>query len=169
MKRFLVIFLVLLLCISALSMCAGAVTPDEGTIQSAALTYFEGLANKLPPNCEYVCYRTGDYTSEFAYGYGMRLDGRDIVSEEDVTIVTYNSRGSGTNMSYVPTISESRYNSINLTTTNTSIIYSSLGSWGSISNSKNDEVSYILWALVGLIFIYITFKFLRNRRHYINL
>lgn len=169
MKRFLIILFVLLLLISAVSMCATADTPEEGTISSAALTYFEGIANKLPQNCHYVAYKSDDYTAEFVYGYGLELDGTTISSDDDIVRVTYNARGSGSSGYYTPTLSEAVYNSFNLTTSDKSIIYSSLGSWATLGDPKKDTVSYILWALVGLIFIFVTFKMLRNRRHYINI
>lgn len=144
-------------------------TPDEGTINSAALSYFTGVVNKLPSNCNYVIYRSGSYAATMVFGYDLVLSDSSFVCDTACTRLIYNSRGSGSGYDYIPTITESTIGNFNLTTSDTSILYSSLGSFASVGDSNKDTFTYILWSIVLLILLFVFLKFFRNRRHYINL
>lgn len=153
-------------------MCAfvftvSAETVESGTVSSTALNYFTGIVNKLPTNSDYVIYRTGDYTSAMVYGFDFDLSG-DVISASDCTKVVYDTR-SGYGTSYVPTVTTSELSTFSLTTSSSSIIYSSVGSWASVGDNKRDTVDYILWSVVFLIMLFCIFKFVRYRRSYINL
>lgn len=169
MKRILIIIGCLTVLMSVLNVSCSAETPDEGTVNSSALNYFTGIVNKLPQNCDYVIYRSGDNEATMYYGYGLKLEGNYIVSSEACKVVIYNSRGLVSGASYTPTIDIYDTSSCNISTTNTSIVYSSLGSWASVGDTNRDNVSYILWTLIFLVFLFIVYKTIRNRRHYINL
>ncbi len=169
MKRFLMFLCCAAVLMSCVTLTVFADTVDEGTINSAALNYFTGVVNKLPANSHYVIYRTGDYTTAMVYGFDLELSGSAIRSSSDCTKLIYNSRGAGSTTSYTPTLSSSELTSFQLSTSDTSIIYSSLGSWASVGDSSKDIFTYILWSIVFLILIFIVYKHFRNRRHYIDL
>ena len=143
-------------------------TPDDGTLNSTALNYFTGVVNKLPANSDYVIYRSDDYTSVMVYGFDFKLN-NSIVTAEDCTMLIYNQRGSGSGTQYTPTLTEAVVTGFQLTTKNTSIIYSNLGSWASVGDTSKDNTNYILWVLVILVFLFVVYKHFRNRRHYIDL
>ena len=168
MKKIL-IFLCLLLCIGSTVLTVSADTPDEGTPNSAGLTYLTGVVNKLPPNCNYVIYRSDDYSVKIVYSSELTLNGSQFVCSGPCTSLTYNSRGSGSGTSYTPTVTLNSLQSFSLTTSNNHILYSSLGSYSSVGDTSKDTFTYILWSIVFLVLIFIVFKFFRNRRHYINL
>lgn len=153
----------------ALVLPAQAVTPDDGTVNSTALNYFEGVVNKLPANCDYVIYRTGDYTSSMLFGFDLEVNGSNIVSSSECTELIYNTRGSGSAGYYYPSYSTVEHDSYFVSTSESTIVYSSLGNWASVGDPNKDTVSYILWTVVFLVLLFIVFKHFRNRRHYINL
>ena len=167
MRKFLIFFVVLLMFGSALVVSAD--TPQQGTLNSAALTYFTGVVNKLPPNTNYVIYRVGDNSSALVYSSDLVFN-NNIFSSSDCVRLVYDSRGfnTGTNQ-YSPTVTTSNIRSFTLTTANQYILYSNLGHYSSVGETNKDVFSYILWSVVFLILIFIVFKFFRNRRHYINL
>ncbi len=169
MKRVLIFLCFTAVLMSLFTLNVFADTVDEGTVNSAALNYFTGVVNKLPANSHYVIYRTGDYTTSMVYGFDLVLSGSNISSASSCTQLIYNTRGAGSTTSYTPTLSTSELSSFQLSTSDTSIIYSSLGSWSTVGDTSKDTFSYILWSIVFLIFIYIVFKHFRYRRYYINL
>ena len=167
MRKF-IVFLCCVVWMGVLVLPVSADSPDNGTVNSTALTYFTGVVNKLPENCDYVIYRSGDNTTNLVFGSNFKLNNNTITSSK-CTQMIYNQRGMGSGTQYVPTISKSELNSFNLSTSDSSIIYSSLGSWSSVGDTNRDNISYILWSVVLLVLLFIVFKFHRNRRHYINL
>lgn len=167
MKKIIFILIVAVL-MSSTVLPVLADTPDEGTLNSAALTYFTGAVNKLPPNCDYVIYRSGDYSACLVYSYDMTLSGKTF-SAPSCTQIVYDSRGSGSTGYYSPTLSASDINNFTLTTSDNHILYSSLGHYASVGDTGKDTFTYILWSVVILILLFIVFKFFRNRRHYINI
>lgn len=169
MKRIFIIIGCFIVLMSFVSVSCSAETPDVGTINSAALNYFTGVVNKLPENCNYVIFRSGDYTATMYYGYDLELQGSNIISSKECKAIIYNTRGSGTGSSYNPTIDIYDAASCNISTSDTSIIYSSLGSWASVGDTSKDNISYILWTIIIFLFLFIVYKTIRNRRHYINL
>lgn len=156
-----------LICVNLLSVSAA--TPDSGTVNSTALSYFEGIVDKLPANSDYVVFKSGDYESTLFYGFDFELTDSQILCTSDCTQVIYDSRASGSNYNYYPEITQTSINGFTLNYNNASILYSSVGSWASLGNPLKDIVSYVLWSIVFLIFIFIVFKMIRNRRHYLNL
>lgn len=168
MKK-LLIFLCCVALMHALVLPASADSVDSGTINSTALSYLTGVVNKLPANSDYVIYRSGDYTTTLIHGYNFNLEDNRISSDGDCVSIVYNQRGSGTGSSYVPTVDSSEFSGFYLNVNNTSIIYSSVGSWPSVVDSNKNNVEYILWTVVLIVLLFIVFKFHRNRRHYINL
>lgn len=169
MKKIL-IFLCLLLLIGSTVLTVSADSPDEGTLNSAALNYFTGVVNKLPSNCNYVIYRSGDYAGTMVYGYDLELSGSNFVCDTSCFCLVYNARGSGSgSYDYTPTVTQSSLGKFQLTTSNQNIIYSSLGDFSSVGDANKDTFTYILWSIVLLILLFVVFKFHRNRRHYINL
>lgn len=167
MKKIFFILLVVVL-MSSLALPVFGDTPDEGTLNSAALTYFTGVVNKLPANCDYVIYRSGDYMACLVYSYDMTLSAKTF-SASSCTRIVYNSRGSGSTGSYSPTISSSDISNFTLTTSDNHILYSSLGFYASVGDTSKDTFTYILWSIVVLVLLFISFKFFRNRRYYINI
>ncbi len=167
MKKIFVILLVVAL-MSCVALPVLADTPDEGTLNSAALSYFTGAVNKLPPNCDYVIYRSGDYSACLVYSYDMILSGKTFSAPSSTKIV-YDSRGTGSGASYTPKLTVSDISNFTLTTSDNHILYSSLGSYASVGDSNRDTFTYILWSIVILVLLFIVFKFFRNRRHYINI
>lgn len=167
MKK-LFIFLCCVALMHALLLPISADSVDTGSINSSALNYFEGVVNKLPSNCHYVIYKTGDYTSSLLYGFDLELNGSNIVSSSECTELIYNQRVSS-NSGYYPSFSTVVHDSYFLSTSETSMIYSSLGNWPSVGDSNKNNVEYILWTVVLIVLLFIVFKFHRNRRHYINL
>lgn len=167
MTRKIKILSVTLALMCAFVLTVSAETVESGTVSSTALNYFTGIVNKLPTNSDYVIYRTGDYTSAMVYGFDFNLTG-NVISASDCTKVVYDTR-SGYGTSYVPTVTTSELSTFSLTTSSSSIIYSSVGSWASVGDNKRDTVDYILWSLVFLIMLFCIFKFVRYRRSYINL
>lgn len=168
MKRFLVFLSCILLLMSCFTLSIFAETPDEGTLNSTALNYFTGVVNKLPANSDYVIYRVDDYSSAMVYGFNLKLNNSTITADE-CTMLLYNQRGSGSGTQYTPTLTEAELSSFQLTTKNTSIIYSSLGSWASVGDASKDNTNYILWVLIMLVLLFVVYKHFRNRRHYIDL
>lgn len=170
MKRIFIIICCFIVLMSVVTVSCSAATPDSGTINSAALTYFTGVVNKLPENCDYVIYRSGDYSANMVYGYNFELSGSSISAGDCIELV-YDARGSssGSSYNYEPTISWSELSGYVLNTSSTSIIYSSLGSWASVGDTSKDNISYILWTIIIFLFLFIVYKTIRNRRHYINL
>lgn len=169
MKKYIVFLLVLSLAI-AVPCVSSAASVDPGTIPSAAQTYFEGIIDNLDTGEEYFVYKSGDYSAVMIHGYDLTYSG-SIVTGNNVTQIIYNTRGSTTgNYNYNPTINFSTVSSVQIDTDQTSICYSSLGSWATLGNQKsNDTLTYILWVLVLILFVIIIFKFFRNRRSYISL
>ena len=157
MKKIFFILLVVVL-MSSLALPVFGDTPDEGTLNSAALTYFTGVVNKLPANCDYVIYRSGDYMACLVYSYDMTLSAKTF-SASSCTRIVYNS----------PTISSSDISNFTLTTSDNHILYSSLGFYASVGDTSKDTFTYILWSIVVLVLLFISFKFFRNRRYYINI
>jgi hypothetical protein len=102
------------------------------------------------------------------YGFNFKLN-NSTISAEECTFLLYNQRGSGSGTQYTPTLTEASITGFQLTTKNTSIIYSSLGSWASVGDTSKDNTNYILWVLVVLVFLFVVYKHFRNRRHYIDL
>lgn len=168
MKKIL-IFLCLLLCIGSTVLTVSADSPDEGTVNSAALNYFTGVVNKLPPNFHYVIYRSDDYSTKLVYSPDLILNGSQFSCNSSCDSLTYNSRGSGSGTSYTPTVTMNSLNNFSLITSNNHILYSSLGSYASVGDANKDTFTYILWSIVLLILLFVVFKFYRNRRHYITI
>lgn len=168
MRRFFVLIFCVAVLMSCFTLSISADTPDDGTVNSTALNYFTGVVNKLPANSDYVIYRSGDYTSVMVYGFDFELDG-SVVSADDCTMLVYNQRGSGSGNSYTPTFTSSALASFQLSTSSSSIVYSSLGSWPAVGDTSKDNLTYILWSVIFLILIFVVYKHFRNRRHYINL
>lgn len=167
MKK-LLIFLCLLLWICSTVLTVSADSPDEGTVNSAALNYFTGVVNKLPTNCNYVIYRSGDYSAAMVYGFELELN-NNTFSSPSCTRLIYDTRGTGSTGYYSPTVSENSIVNFNLTTSNNHILYSSLGSYSSVGDTNKDTFTYILWSIVLLILLFVAFKFFRNRRHYLTI
>lgn len=168
MKKLLV-FICLFLCIGSTVLIVSADTPDEGTVNSAGLTYLTGVVNKLPPNCHYVIYRSDDNSARIVYSSELTLNGSQFSCNSPCTSLTYNSRGSGSGASYTPTVTLNSLQNFSLTTSNNHILYSSLGSYSSVGDTNKDTFTYILWSIVLLILLFVVFKFIRNRRHYITI
>lgn len=169
MKRiylFLFCFFVLMSCFL---LTAAAESPDSGTVSSSPLNYFTGIVNKLPANSDYVIYRSGDYSTTLVYGFDFSFSDSAIKSPGECTQLIYNTRGFGSGTSYTPTLTTNTYSSFTLSYDDTSFIYSNLGHFPSVGDTSKDNLSYILWSVVFLIFLLVLFKFLRNRRHYINI
>jgi len=163
------VFICVFALMQALTLPVFADTPDSGTINSTILNYFIGVVNKLPENSDYVIYRSGDYSGTLVYGYDFVLNGNNISSSEECTKIVYDTRGSGSTGYYTPSLKETTINSYSLDVSDDCIIYSSLGYWASVGDTSKNNISYILWAIVFLILLFVFFKFFRNRRHYINL
>lgn len=169
MKRFLIIFLTLILFIF-FSFSVSADSVYDGTINSNALNYLSGIVDDLPPNTEYLIFKSGDYTAKLVYGTELMLNG-STVSGSDVNTVLYNTReytGSGTQ--YTTSITEEKAATFTADLDMFSIVYSSLGNYPSVSNkTTNNTLTYILWTIVLFLFIFVAFKFFRNRRSYVNI
>lgn len=165
-KIILILIVAVLMSFTALPVLAD--TPDSGTVNSAALTYFTGAVNKLPPNCDYVIYRSGDYSATLVYSFDMSLSGKTFTAPSCTKFV-YDSRGTGSGTSYTPKLTVSDINNFTLSTSDNHILYSSLGYYASVGDTGKDTFTYILWSVVILILLFIVFKFFRNRRHYINI
>lgn len=169
MKRIFMLFCCAAVLMSCLAFTVSAETPDTGTINSAALNYFTGVVNKLPANSDYVIYKSGDYTSAIIYGFDFTYSDSEIISPAECTQIIYNTRGSGSSSSYVPTLATNSYSSFTLYYDDTSIMYSNLGPFSSVGDTSKDNFTYILWSIVFLIFLFVVFKHFRYRRQYINL
>lgn len=166
MKKIFIISICLLLFLFPLS--AAADTVDQGTISSAAVNYFEGVVNKLPAGYDYFIYKSGDYTATMIYSSDLTLTD-SVVSGTDVTQLIYNSRSQSDNYNYIPSFTESHLESIAIVTDYYSIAYSSLGSWSALGQTSNNTLTYILYSVILILLIFVVFKLIRNRRHYINL
>ena len=92
-----------------------------------------------------------------------------VVSGTDVTQLIYNSRSQSDNYNYIPSFTESHLESIAIVTDYYSIAYSSLGSWSALGQTSNNILTYILYSVILILLIFVVFKLIRNRRHYINL
>ncbi len=165
--------ILIFLCISVLFLfpiSSSAASVDVGTINSGALTYFEGVIDKLETGEQYFIYRSGDYSATMLHGHQLKLSG-SVISGSKVNQIVYNTRGQNTgNNQYTPTIDISTLDTVEVNTSRTSIVYSSLGSWATLGNQKsNDTLSYILWSVIFIVFIIVIFKFFKNRRSYISL
>ena len=128
--KFLFVFVALM---GVLTLSVSAETVENGTVNSTALNYFTGIVNKLPTNSDYVIYRTGDYTAAMVYGFDFDLSG-NVISAAECTKVVYDTR-SGYGSSYVPTVTVSDLSSFSLTTSSSSIIYSTVGSWSTVGDT----------------------------------
>ena len=164
--------LVFILILSSFLMCtlSSAASVDSGTIPSAALTYFEGMIDKLQTGEHYFIYKSGDNVAVMLHSHSLKLT-NGMVSGTNVNQIVYNSRGqnNGTNQ-YSPTIDFSILDSIQIDTDRTSIVYSSLGSWATLGDQKQfDLLTFILWTVIIILFVIIIFKFFRYRKGYISL
>ncbi len=168
MKSFIVFLLIL--SFTLVPCVASAASVDAGTIPSQAETYFEGIIDNLDTGEDYFIYKSGDYSAVMLHGYDLTYSG-SVVTGKNVTQIIFNTRGvSNGNYNYNPTINFSTVSSVQIDTDQTSICYSSLGSWATLGDQKtNDTLTYILWTLVLILFVIIIFKFFRNRRSYISL
>lgn len=169
MKRIFILISCVAVLMSVVTLSVFADSPDSGTVNSAALSYFTGVVNKLPQNSDYVIYRSGDYSATMIYGFNFNYNNNRLSSSDECIQLVYDSRGMGSTGYYFPTINQSTKTGFSLDVDSSSIIYSSLGSWSSVGDTSKDNISYILWSVVFLIFMFVIYKHFRNRRHYINL
>lgn len=169
MKRFFVFMCCVAVLMSCFLLTAAAESPDSGTVSSSPLNYFTGIVNKLPANSDYVIYRSGDYSTTLVYGFDFSFSDSAIKSPGECTQLIYNTRGSGSGTSYTPTLTTNTYSSFTLSYDDTSLIYSNLGHFPSVGDTSKDNLSYILWAIVFLILLFVVLNFFRNRRKYIDL
>lgn len=166
-KRISIILTVILLLIFSILPCS-AVTTVNGTVNSTALNYFEGVVEKLPLGTEYIIFKSGDYTTDMVYSTDLSLNG-SIVSGTNVTNLQYNTRAFVSGNSYTTQLIEDVYQSYTLETNSFSICYSSLGNWSAVGESTTPILTYILYTVVFGVLLLVAFKFFRNRRSYINL
>lgn len=170
MKRFLMFLFCAAILMSSLTLVISADSPEDGTVNTTALSYFTGVVDKLPANTDYVIYKSGDYTTNLVYGE-LILDS-DTFTSTNCTLLVYNQRGKayGNNMNqYYPTFTETSLSGFQLSVTSSSILYSNLGNYSALGETQKDTWTYILWSVIILIFLFVVYKHFRNRRQYINL
>lgn len=148
---------------------AFAVDVDSGTPNSAAMTYLSDVVKGLPPTNDYFLYKSGDYTVTLLYGDDFSLSDSGVVSAQDATMVVYNTRDQQDGYNYTPSVTSQAVSGFQVSTNKYSIVYSNLGSFARLEGTERLTLSYLLYAVIFLIFVFIVFKLLRNRRHYINL
>ncbi len=159
--------LTVLLCF-CLSFSASAASTAEGTISSEAKTYFTGVVQKFKNGTDYVCYKQGDYSFVLVSSEDLNISD-SIFSCSSGKMYLYNTR-TGSSGYYVPNYSVTDITSFQLTASGSSILYSSLGDYAALIDSKPSKLlSYILYAIIFGIFLLIILKFRRNRRSYISL
>lgn len=139
-----------------------------GAVNSGALNYFTGVVSKLPLGTQYVIFKSGDFTTDMVFSPTLSLNGSTI-NGTDVTRLSYNTRSYVSGNNYTVELTEEMSNSFILNTTSHSIIYSSLGNWSTVADTKSPIISYILFTVIIILLIFVAFKFIRHRRSYINL
>lgn len=139
-----------------------------GAVNSAALNYFTGVVSKLPLGTQYVIFKSGDYTTDMVFSPTLNLNGSTI-NGTDVTRLCYNTRSYVSGNTYTVELTEEFTDSFILNTSSFSIIYSSLGNWSTVADTKSPIISYILFTVIIILLIFVAFKFIRHRRSYINL
>ena len=166
-KRVFIIITVISILLLSILPCSAATTVN-GTVNSTALNYFEGVVDKLPLGTEYVIFKSGDYTTDMIYSTDLSLNG-STVSGTNVTNLQYNTRAIVSGNSYTTQLIEDVYQSYTLETNSFSICYSSLGNWSAVGESTTPILTYILYTVIFGVLLLVAFKFFRNRRSYINL
>lgn len=168
MKNKFLIFLVCFILVFSLS-CFPAYAEDvaNGTINSTALTYFEGITRKLSPFEDYVAFRTGDYTYSLVYGNLSYSNG--VISSSSATRVDYNSRYYTSNYEYTTYVSDSQISNLRLNTNGFSIIYSSLGSFPKLEGNDTDLLSMLLIGVLFFGFVFFALRFRKNHRSYMSI
>lgn len=170
MRKYILISLCVVVLMSCFVITSFAASPEDGTPNSTALSYFTGVVDKLPANTDYVIYKSGDYTTNMVYGE-LILDS-DTFTSSNCTQLVYDQRGKayGTGYNqYYPTYIETSLSGFQLSVTSSSILYSNLGNYSTIGDNQKDTFTYILWSVIILIFLFVAYKHFRNRRQYINL
>lgn len=140
----------------------------NGAVNSGALNYFTGVVSKLPLGTHYVIFKSGDNTTDMVFSPTLNLNGSTI-NGTDVTRLCYNTRSYVSGNTYTVELTEEFTDSFILNTSSFSIIYSSLGNWSTVADTKSPIISYILFTVILILLIFVAFKFIRHRRSYINL
>lgn len=165
MKRLIIFFFVSLILIFSISVVNASVA--SGAVNSSALNYFSTIVADLPDNVDYFLFKSGDYTTTLIYG-DLDLVGSRIVGTDSIQLI-YNSRDYQSTTAYYPSIMKSQLTSVSINTSKFSMAYSNLGDWSRIPRNSHTEVNYLLYVLIFAVFLYVFFKFRKNRRSYIDL
>lgn len=113
----------------------------EGSYSSTTLDYLSGF---VPSMCDYVTYRSGQYTYQLYYGTGFSVNGRNISGSG--SSVTYNS--------YSQTVSFSENVDFNVSTSNAAYVYSNLDGYSDYTGLR--EVSDSAFQSIILLAIFLS-------------
>lgn len=142
---------------------------EYGSISSSVMSYLEGVVEKLPAGTEYFMFKSGDYTVDLITGYDLTYDDNIVSGTGELTRYQYNTRQVISGYDYEPSFTEMQISSFQCDTDQFSICYSSLGPWPALGDQGTSILTYILYSLLFFGFLFLILKFVRNRRHYINL
>lgn len=136
--------------------------PYDGSISTSVLQYFRDVVEKLPPDVDYVFFRSGQYDYRLVYSDSLELSGTNF-SAGNASYISYNNRYSA------PVWAAGNEGHFSLTA-GSSLVYSSLGDYYPVllQGVKSYEFKTLLFMLaIGYLF-YLCYSWFFIRRTWFN-